>query len=163
MRRPRDVCPDCGARGCVRADERHGGNVFLRPYRCPACGAVHAFCDLKRNTPEEAAEALELKRAYKRKWYAENREHALAVEKRRRDENRDAINRKARVKWRTDPEFRAKKLAASAEYGKANKELRRAISARYYEGHRYQCALACKLSRLRRWRRDQACQHPQGV
>ena len=149
------MCPKCGRHGCTKLDSGRG-DTFFRKYRCRHCGAVSSFCDLKWNTPEERAESLERKRAYKRQWYRDNRERALEVEKRRRDENRDAINRKARVKWRTDPEFRARRLAASAEYQTAHRDQRNEASRRYYETHRYECALRCKLSRLRRYRREEA-------
>jgi hypothetical protein len=112
------------------------------------------MCDLRYQDDAERAEAYGRKLAYHRAWYAANAERARESARRWCREN-DA-NARARLRWRSDPAWRAAKLARAAEYQAAHPEAHREACRRYYEANREKCAVSCKRSRLRRWRRGQA-------
>lgn len=114
------------------------------------------MCDLKRITPDERAAAAERKREGMRRWHEANREQQRAYMREYGRTHAAQISAKSKKRYRDDPEFRARKLAHAARWHREHPDERRAISKRYYLAHFEECRLRCKLSKLRRYRREHA-------
>jgi hypothetical protein len=147
---PRDVCPRCDQRAVQeKVLGLRSENCLTAKYRCSACGDVHRYCDIKRYTAQEKVEAEESRREYQRQWYRENRDRVLAD--RREPAKRARKNALQRLRYRQDPEHRAKRLKACSERWHSEegvREAHRAANRRYYERNCDKRAVYYKRHRL---------------
>lgn len=137
--KPKNVCPVCDARGCVRTVPAggaiHSPDFSTQTYRCPSCGASVRYCDLRQLTAPERAERTEHHRAMHREWMRDNAEHVRRRAREHRAESREELNARRRARYAADPAMRERIRAEHRRYYEANREKVKIANKRYVAEH----------------------------
>lgn len=143
----RDVCPGCMVHTepqSVANDRGYG--AYLRRFKCPICGKSYPYCEWRTLDASEKAAAREREREYLREW---EQAHP-GRRKEYYDANREEICTRNRIRYRTDIEYREKRLASGRQYAKEHADEVAEYQHRYYMEHRDEIRRRQKLWRLRK-------------
>lgn len=159
--KPKDVCPECDARGCVRVKPAGGltaaAGFANAPYRCPSCGATMRYCDLRQLTAPEREERAEHHRRMHREWLERNADHVRRTAREYRATNRDDFNRRRREKYASDPATRERVRREHRSYYERNRDKVKERCDRYVREHFYQVQLRKKRWALEKERKERQC------
>lgn len=160
-RKPKDVCPKCDSRGCSRAEPAGGltaaAGFANAPYKCPSCGAVVRYCDLRQLTLHEREERAEHHRLMHREWLRRNADHERRVAREHRATHRAEHNRRMRERYASDPEYRERVRRQHRDYYERNKDKVKERCDRYVREHFHEVQLRKKRWALEKARRDGGC------
>lgn len=155
---PRNVCPKCGERGCesVRLNSLKNTAPACRPFKCPACGEVSRYCDLKYYTTEEKVEADKVQSAKRVQWNRDHPESRRQTLAKHAPKHRRHMRLKFKRLYHGDPEFKAKHIADGLKWRAENRDRVNESARNYYYNHRYECCLRHKKWRLKKYREEVA-------
>lgn len=153
------MCPKCMRHvklELVRRASSKGGtyNRFMDEWRCADCGTVSKYADLRWNDAQEREAVVEARRERCRRWHLEHREERLAKSRAYWKARGPEQNAKARIKYRTDEEYRNRKLEAGKRWRLENPERYRETQRAWERTNREKVMLSKKRSRLNAYRRE---------
>ena len=142
-----DVCPACK----VHVEPERITNTglespFMQRRKCPLCGKSYPYCEWLALDASEKAAAREREREYQREW-------EQAHPGRRKEyynANREEICMRNRIRYRTDAEYREKRLASGRQYAKEHADEIAEYRHKYYMEHRDEIRRRQKLWRFRK-------------